>query len=100
MFDDELFVLPAQRPASPEMAESPRLTTHGAPTPGPSAAAGDAPLTITPMVAAKTATATAIRTEAMRRRIPHPPVYGSADGSAGTRNDVRCLSRANEGGRR
>jgi hypothetical protein len=36
------FVLPAQRPASPEIAESPTLTTVGVPTPGPSpnAAAG------------------------------------------------------------
>src|SRR3954454_11683739 len=38
--DDPLLVLPAQRPASPEMAESPRLTTHDAPAPGPSADAG------------------------------------------------------------
>src|ERR1700675_4844738 len=37
-------VLPAQRPASPEIAESPTLTIHGAPTPGPSACAGAAPV--------------------------------------------------------
>ena len=36
----EPLVLPAQRPASPEMAESPTLTTVGFPTPGPSASAG------------------------------------------------------------
>src|SRR3954467_12714545 len=36
------FVLPAQRPASPEIAESPSVTTVGVPTPGPSAAAGAA----------------------------------------------------------
>ena len=36
-------VLPAQRPPSPEMAESPSVTTVGVPTPGPSAAvAGEA----------------------------------------------------------
>src|SRR4051812_50206392 len=40
MFDELLLVLPAQRPASPEIAESPTLTTHGDPAPGPSAAAG------------------------------------------------------------
>ena len=40
--DELLLVLPAQRPASPEMAESPTLTTHGVPTPGPSAIAGAA----------------------------------------------------------
>src|SRR5918997_6431914 len=34
------FVLPAQRPPSPEIAESPTVTTAGVPTPGPSAAAG------------------------------------------------------------
>src|SRR3954452_22252445 len=38
--DDELLVLPAQRPASPEIAESPSATTAGVPTPGPSALAG------------------------------------------------------------
>src|SRR5215204_2551544 len=37
-----MFVLPAQRPASPEMAESPSVTTVGVPTPGPSATAGPA----------------------------------------------------------
>ena len=35
--DSPLLVLPAQRPASPEMYESPTVTTHGVPTPGPSA---------------------------------------------------------------
>jgi hypothetical protein len=35
MFDELPFVLPAQRPASPEMYESPRLTTVGVPEPGP-----------------------------------------------------------------
>src|SRR5713101_6869317 len=39
-------VLPAQRPASPEIAESPTLTIHGAPTPGPSACAATAPVPI------------------------------------------------------
>src|SRR5436190_11580017 len=39
---DSLFVLPAQRPPSPEIAESPSVTTAGVPTPGPSAAAGAA----------------------------------------------------------
>src|SRR5688500_6350402 len=39
----ESLVLPAQRPASPEIAESPIDTTVGVPTPGPSAAAGAAP---------------------------------------------------------
>src|SRR4051794_37986607 len=33
----ESFVLPAQRPASPETAESPSATIAGAPDPGPSA---------------------------------------------------------------
>src|SRR5215207_7055836 len=37
-----MFVLPAQRPASPEMAESPSVTTVGVPTPGASATAGPA----------------------------------------------------------
>src|SRR3954447_8072005 len=40
-FDELSLVLPAQRPASPEIAESPTLTTVGVPTPGPSAIAGD-----------------------------------------------------------
>src|SRR5829696_2670422 len=38
----DMLVLPAQRPASPEMAESPSVTTVGVPTPGPSATAGPA----------------------------------------------------------
>ena len=38
--DDDSFVLPAQRPASPEIAESPSVTTLGVPEPGPSARAG------------------------------------------------------------
>ena len=33
MFDDEPFVLPAQRPASPEIAESPSGTRVGVPAP-------------------------------------------------------------------
>ena len=33
--DAASFVLPAQRPASPEIAESPSVTTVGVPTPGP-----------------------------------------------------------------
>src|SRR5215212_4585150 len=37
--EGEPFVLPAQRPASPEIAESPSATTAGVPTPGPSARA-------------------------------------------------------------
>src|SRR5688572_21901213 len=37
-----MFVFPAQRPASPDIAESPSVTTVGVPTPGPSAAAGPA----------------------------------------------------------
>src|SRR5918994_6960357 len=36
-----MFVLPAQRPASPEIAESPSVTTVGVPTPG-AATAGPA----------------------------------------------------------
>src|SRR3712207_9364736 len=36
--EDEPFVLPAQRPASPEMAESPSVTTAGSPTPGAASA--------------------------------------------------------------
>ena len=34
-------MLPAQRPASPEMNESPTLAVHGEPTPGPSARAAE-----------------------------------------------------------
>ena len=42
-------MFPAQRPPSPEIAESPSVTTVGVPTPGPSAAAGGAsPSTIAP----------------------------------------------------
>src|SRR4051794_9011229 len=36
-FELESFVLPAQRPASPEIAESPSATIAGVPEPGPSA---------------------------------------------------------------
>src|SRR3954447_8498493 len=60
------FVLPAQRPASPEIAESPSVTTTGVPTPGPSADAG---------AAAPRTTATTTNTN---RRIMHPP-YRSLD---------------------
>src|SRR4051812_28649533 len=42
MRDGDPLVLPAQRPASPEIAESPSVTTVGVPTPGPSARAGAA----------------------------------------------------------
>src|SRR3954471_13508695 len=55
------FVLPAQRPASPEIAESPSVTTTGVPTPGPPADAG---------AAAPRTTATTTNTN---RRIMHPP---------------------------
>src|SRR3954447_1726931 len=48
------FVLPAQRPASPEIAESPTDTIVGAPTPGPSARAAP---TAGPSAAATTASA-------------------------------------------
>src|SRR5262245_3490535 len=41
--DELLFVLPAQRPASPEIAESPTATTADVPAPGPSARAEEAP---------------------------------------------------------
>ena len=41
-------MLPAQRPASPEIAESPSVTTVGVPTPGPSASAGGASPSTTP----------------------------------------------------
>src|SRR5215217_2961513 len=44
----DMLVLPAQRPASPEMAESPSVTTAGVPTPGPSATAGGASPSATP----------------------------------------------------
>src|SRR5687768_56569 len=63
-----LLVLPAHRPASPEMAESPTLTTHGAPTPGPSARAGlTAPNVVSP-AAARTLAKT-IRTQLPRARM-------------------------------
>ena len=42
MREEDSLVFPAQRPASPEIAESPRVTTAGVPTPGPSAAAAGA----------------------------------------------------------
>ncbi len=50
-------MLPAQRPASPEIAESPSEATHGAPAPGPSA---DAPAGATQATAM--ATTASIRT--------------------------------------
>src|SRR5437879_5216387 len=75
--DDELpFVFPAHRPASPEMAESPTLTTHGAPTPGPSATAGVAATATSPPPPTNT-TASAAR----HRRCPmnFPPLFRNAD---------------------
>src|SRR3954467_11398501 len=65
MLDELLLVLPAQRPASPEIAESPTLTTHGAPAPGPSAAAGVAVRGARPPTLMSTTA-----TDAVQRRIP------------------------------
>src|SRR5688572_12867907 len=65
----EPFVLPAQRPASPEIAESPSATTAGVPTPGPSARA--APQKTSAIAHATTAT----------RRIRLPPARGTAGSS-------------------
>ena len=48
---EESFEAPAQRPASPEIAESPTVTTVGVPTPGPSAAAAGATTPSTTMAA-------------------------------------------------
>src|SRR6478752_7782051 len=59
MFDELLLVLPAQRPASPEIAESPTLTTHGDPTPGPSACAAGAPIATVPPTSEKSSAPTA-----------------------------------------
>ena len=69
-------MLPAQRPASPEMAESPTLTTVGVPTPGPSASAG-----VTHSAAAAT-TANATDTTFLMTRPPliarvSPALYAS-----------------------
>jgi hypothetical protein len=52
-----LLLLPAQRPPSPEMYESPTLTTHGLPTPGPSACTACDPATGTTNADASSATA-------------------------------------------
>src|ERR671931_503683 len=54
-FEGDWFVLPAKRPASPEIAESPSVTTVGVPTPGPSAAAGPASASTTPSTSTTTA---------------------------------------------
>src|SRR5687767_351998 len=64
---EPLLVLPAQRPASPEMAESPRLTTHGVPAPGPSAAAGGAAI-VTAIAETRAAVTTATRRRGVVRR--------------------------------
>src|ERR1051325_4474942 len=74
----ESLVLPAQRPASPEIAESPSATIAGAPTPGPSAHA------VPPVQPQPPATTKATRA---RRTAPtsssrEPPVRGSSHGSA------------------
>src|ERR687897_728754 len=68
---DSLFVLPAQRPASPEIAESPSVTTAGAPTPGPSAATG-----------AARASVAMVRMRQTRpiARIEHPPSWARHPG--------------------
>src|SRR5690349_631508 len=60
--EDELLVLPAQRPASPEIAESPIVTTVGVPTPGPSAFATAGPATALSAVTASTASVRIWRT--------------------------------------
>src|SRR5687767_1124647 len=46
--DEAPFVLPTERPGSPEISESPSVTTVGVPTPGPSASAGGARPSTTP----------------------------------------------------
>ena len=65
----EPFVLPAQRPASPEIAESPTLTTAGVPTPGPSASAGTAGTHASPAAATSTDT-TFLMTHSSAARCP------------------------------
>src|SRR5450631_1862042 len=68
-YELERLELPAHLPASPEMYESPRLATHGVPSPGPSAAAGPAWATaVRPPVASSPASTAALR----RWRAPKP----------------------------
>src|SRR5215207_2959251 len=71
--DGLLFVFPAQRPASPEMAESPTLTTVAMPTPGPSASA-----------APGTAASAARTTGRTFFTIWDPPPVGPRDTTRGT----------------
>src|SRR5512132_105351 len=54
--EDDWLVLPAQRPASPEMAESPSVTTVGVPTPGPAADAPGASASTSPTATSSTRT--------------------------------------------
>jgi hypothetical protein len=65
-----VLVLPAHRPASPEIAESPTLTIQGEPVPGPSACAA------VPANAVKTPdSAQTDASNARRRRIVDPPSW-------------------------
>ena len=79
-------MLPAQRPASPEMAESPTLTTHGVPTPGPSAAAAG--------------TDRAVNSEAGGERQRAPPCREGAQHGAPQRGGSRSPPRKRGTGRR
>src|SRR5215213_6547756 len=60
--EEDWFVLPAQRPASPEIAESPSVTTVGVPVPGPSAHAAGASASTSPTATISTRTSDLIRT--------------------------------------
>src|SRR6266545_3364346 len=103
--DGELLVLPAQRPASPEIAESPRLTTQGVPTPGPSAAAGAATAISEATVSATTPTPTATRRNPPSALILAPlrqngtsPVTGEYDRTDPSEQDALAAGSAQRAG--
>src|SRR5215207_3564508 len=92
----DMLVLPAQRPASPEMAESPSVTTVGVPTPGPSAAAGPA------MARHARTPAMDTRPNARMRDLPRigPPILCRVGADVKRRRSGRWRWRAPAAGRR
>ncbi len=107
------FVFPAQRPASPEIAESPSVTTAGVPTPGPSAAAGpqspsaSAIATTTNLPASRIARSprrrsflardTTPRSSALQRSVEREHDQQSRRGTIGTHVAARSMRDARDG---
>ena len=90
-------MLPAQRPASPEIAESPSVTTAGVPTPGPSADAAGASASTSPIATSSTRTSDRIRTPP-RWLAPSSPGRASAVNQTGSKTSAVTTLRVSGAG--